>query len=513
MKVAVVGAGVAGISASYFLKEYSEHDVHLFEAADYVGGHAHAIPVPTLAARAKRTVGEPVEPNDVAWTETAFIVFNTVTYPHFCKFLKLLGVSHLESSMSWSVCRDRGAYEWASHGLGGVFLQWQNWFRPTQWRMLWDMLRFNATATRILLSGEEIMDGIGLYLERNGYSPAFRDDYLIPLTAAIWSTPPDETALDFPTSSLIRFMYNHHLMQIEGRPQWLSVAGSSKAYIDKVLGRLPAAQKHFSTPVNSVSSGLRADGSTAVTLTTARGESLEFDHVIMTCHADHTRDILQRGGGMTLEERTVLSGFEFGKNNRVVVHSDPSLMPRRKEAWCAWNYLTQTREAKGNSAVSVTFWMNLLQKIPEAKFGTVLGTLNPPFEPRPDLVIGEYNYEHPHMTAASKVAKAALPSIQNKRGITFAGAWSGYGFHEDGITSSMRAVERSLPDKLGHAVESAFFQSAEFVRRGLVASGVSALLFWLTYAIILCVETILQSFAGPKAAARVASARQAFEGQ
>ncbi|KZV83527.1 FAD/NAD(P)-binding domain-containing protein [Exidia glandulosa HHB12029] len=507
MRVAVVGAGAGGIASSSFLNKYSEHEVHLFEAADYAGGHAHAIAVPSLKAQEKHKMSEAIPESEVAWTETAFIVFNTATYPNFCKYLELLGVSHLMSDMSWSVSRDRGAYEWASRGLRNFFVQWENIFSARHWRILWDMLRFNATATSFLFGGSEPTGSIGEFIDSRGYSRAFRDDYFIPLTAAIWSTPVDETALDFPASTLIRFMYNHHLLQISGRPQWLTVSGSSKAYIDRALEGIPAAQKHFNTAIHSVVTSVTPDGQPVHQLTTATGETYSVDHVILACHADHALEILTRGSGPTEEEHAVLSGFTFGRNNRVVMHRDERLMPARKAAWSAWNYLTLSQAKTPINDVSVTFWMNLLQQIPESKFGTVLGTLNPPFEPLPETILGEYWYEHPHMTEKSRIARAALPAIQNKRGITFVGGWTGYGFHEDAVTSAMRVlsehlsvqlpfqpltVERSRPDNIKHHTIRVCFEAAELMRREISKLSTS-LRVYLLLAVLLVVYPFVRA--------------------
>ena len=278
------------------------------------------------------------------------MAFNRPTYPNFMRLLTLLGVDASDSDMSWCVSAAkptwRSRYEWASHGLLSFFVQRSNWFRPRHWRLLWDILRFSATATRAMRRGDISEESIDEFMLRHGFGEAFREDYMIvccicllfqthpfklmklfsifqPLTAAIWSTPPDATALYFPASTHLRFMYNHHMLGLGGRHQWLTVAGSSRAYIQRILSRIASDQKHFSTPVQSVwsSDQPKVGDRRKVMLRTEAGETHEFDHVIMATHADVTLDILRRGGG-TAEEEKVLGQFPFQPNNRVVMHRD-----------------------------------------------------------------------------------------------------------------------------------------------------------------------------------------------
>jgi predicted NAD/FAD-binding protein len=226
----------------------------------------------------------------------------------------------IASEMSFSVSRDRGLYEWAGGSLGQLFAQRINVFNPSQWRMIWDILRFNAGAIAYLKSGDT-QESIGSYLDRQGYSAGFRDNYLLPMTAAIWSTPPDKAALDFPAFTLLRFMHNHHLLQILDRPQWLTLKSGSHSYVNAILDRLPAAQYHTSTSIVSVKTGKVGE---QVHLTTDHGDELAFDHVIFATHADTTLDILKRGQGVTKEEIAVLGAFEFSENV-AYLHSDPNV--------------------------------------------------------------------------------------------------------------------------------------------------------------------------------------------
>ncbi|ELU37906.1 amine oxidase [Rhizoctonia solani AG-1 IA] len=370
-------------------------------------------------------------------------------YPNFLRFLALpdVKVPVVPTEMTFSVSRDKGDFEWAGKDPTALFCQIQNLFQPGMWRMVWDILRFNASARRLIEESSESSSNtktelsIGDYLTQEGYSNKFVDDYLIPMTAAIWSTPPDTCALDFPARTLIRFMHNHHLLQIIGKPKWLTIPGGSHKYVNRILDKLPKPQLHLSTPVQSIST---SPGSSKVQIKLPSGTE-EFDHVILATHSDTSLRILRQGTGVTADEEKILESFLWSKN-RAVLHSDVDLMPKRRAAWSCWNYLTFSEinaqgEKRANvNEVSLTYCMNHLQHIDENYHGPVLVTLNPPFEPRPELVIDQSLYEHPVMSAQSIAAQAQLPKIQNIRGISYAGAWTKYGFHEDGFTSGLRAA-------------------------------------------------------------------------
>ncbi|CAE6450754.1 unnamed protein product [Rhizoctonia solani] len=493
-RVAVVGSGVSGLAATWALNEYSNAEVHLFEADSRPGGHANTV-------RFKRPgANEGTEGIDV---DTGFIVCNPPSYPNFLKFLALpnVNVPVVATEMTFSVSRDKGDFEWAGKDPATLFCQIQNLFRPGMWRMIWDILRFNASARRLIEEKPEFSSNttselsIGDYLKQEGYSNEFIDDYLIPMTAAIWSTPPDICALDFPARTLIRFMHNHHLLQVIGKPKWLTIPGGSHKYVNRILAKLPSSQLHLSTPVNGIST---SPGSSKVQIKLASGAE-EFDHVILATHSDISLRILRQGAGITIDEEEILGSFLWNKN-RAVLHSDVNLMPRRRAAWSCWNYLTFSEiNAQGEKRANVnevaltctcspnhdsndtpnhitlasirtylrpleippprhlnpkysqltcvlisTDCMNHLQHISESNYGPVLVTLNPPFEPRPELIVDQSLYEHPVMSAQSIAAQAELHKIQSTRGISYAGAWTKYGFHEDGFASGLRAAA-SLP--------------------------------------------------------------------
>ncbi|KAL6302846.1 FAD/NAD(P)-binding domain-containing protein [Sparassis latifolia] len=449
MKVAVVGSGVSGLAATWLLNEYTDHEVHLYEADSRPGGHANTVSF-TIPGK---------EPVDV---DTGFIVFNPDTYPNFLRFLRQyppLRERIRETCMTFSVSRDAGAFEWAGTSLRAIFCQRSRLLDPRMWRLLYDVVRFNACAPRLLVErnrrrGDSYTEelSIGEYLRKEGYSNSFMDNYLIPMTAAIWSTPPDKCALDFPARTLIQFMHNHHLLQIISKPAWLTLEGGSQTYVKQILASLPASQLHLSTPVASVTSNPTdvnsSDGAGplySVEITTSSDERKTYDHVILACHADTSLAILRAGGGLTPDEERSLGAFGWSKNE-AVLHCDERLMPIRRAAWSCWNYLTKSEQdsagrTKANiDDVSLTYWMNDLQHISMERHGPVFVTLNPPFEPHPKQVVGWYQYDHPILGTEAVRAQEEMALIQHTRGISYAGAWLKYGFHEDGFTSGLRAA-------------------------------------------------------------------------
>ncbi|CAN8103304.1 unnamed protein product [Discula destructiva] len=449
-KVAIVGSGCAGIAALWALNR-THHDVYLYEAAGRLGGHT----------------------NTVEWTrgkyktqvDTGFIVLNEATYPNFIKFLNKVKVPTVPTEMTFSVSRDHGLFEWAGTSLGAVFCQRRHIFSLRMWRMIFDIVRFNQFALDLLTEDDTVRDAhhvsvngngaarmkrsgaeetIGQYLDREGYSDAFRDDYLIPMTAAVWSTKPDSCALEFPAVTLVRFLWNHHLLStVAARPQWLTIPDGSKAYIDAVMKGFPPNHLFLNAEVTKITN--EKNGRVRLH---ANGSSEVFDHVILATHADQAMKIIQHSA--TAEESSTLKDFETSKNT-AILHSDLTHMPANPKAWTSWNYLTLTSPVTGKSnidQVSLTYNMNILQHIPRTAFGDVLVTLNPLHEPDPSTVQGRYEYEHPLYTAASVRAQGELSRIQNRRGISYCGAWTKYGFHEDGFSSGLAVARDHLGAKL-----------------------------------------------------------------
>jgi len=487
-KVAVVGSGSAGIAALWALNR-TYHDVYLYEAADRLGGHT----------------------NTVEWksgkystqVDTGFIVLNTATYPNFINFLKKVGVETEPTEMTFGVSRDQGLFEWAGTNLGAIFAQRRNWLSPKMWRMIFDIVRFNQFALDLLMEEDEPAhnqsgmanhvdqaETIGEYLQREGYSDAFRDDYLIPMTAAVWSTSPDKCSLEFPAVTLVRFLWNHHLLStIAARPQWLTLKDGAKSYIDAVMKGFPPNHLFLNTPVQHVDNG--KDGRPRLHLENAKVET--FDHVILATHGDQALSIIDTDA--TLEERSILSCFQTSKNE-VALHSDLSLMPQRRKAWSSWNYLTLSSPTEGKAnidKVSLTYNMNILQHIPHNPFGDVLVTLNPLHKPRRDLTRAWYYYNHPLYTPSAVRAQKLLPKIQNKRGISYAGAWTKYGFHEDGFSSGLHVAQEHLGAKLPFEFKDSTYSRGKKPSLGLADHLVRLIIMFLQVFVIQILERFLGS--------------------
>lgn len=359
--------------------------------------------------------------------------------------------------MTFGISRDAGAFEWSGTSAKSLFAQPENALKLSFWRMIFDIVRFNQFALDLLsippgssAANAATEMSIGKYLEREGYSHAFRDDYLIPMTACVWSTGADKCALEFPVLTLVRFMWNHHLLStISERPPWLTVDGGARNYIEAVIKVCSNAHIHLNTPVEVV---CRKNGSMLLKLGGGQTSRTEvFDEVVLACHGDQARSIVAET--VTPEEREFLSAFETTPNI-AYLHSDLSLMPRNRTAWSAWNYLTTSAspsialssQSKENPAgalqtVSLTYNMNILQHLPRATFSDVLVTLNPETPPSPSLTQGTYHYRHPLYNTRMISAQDKLGDLQGKNGIWYAGAWTGYGFHEDGCRSGMQVGE------------------------------------------------------------------------
>ncbi|PKS12229.1 hypothetical protein jhhlp_001528 [Lomentospora prolificans] len=437
-KIAVVGSGCAGLAAVWALKK-THHDVFLYESADRLGGHTNT--VDWKAGKYTTTV------------DTGFIVLNAATYPNFINFLRSVNVPIDATDMTFSVSRDRGFFEWAGTNIDSIFCQRRNIISPRFWRMVFDIIRFNQFALDLLIedherstpSDEPLMNGyhplnatIGEYLEREGYSDAFRDDYLIPMTAAVWSTSPDKCSLEFPAITLVRFLWNHHLLStISSRPQWLTLRRCGQSYIDAIMQGFPPSRVSLNATVESLTN--EPDGK--VRLKLSSGDSPVYDHVILATHGDQAWSIIQNSA--TKEEKSIMSVFKTSLN-KAVLHSDLSLLPQSQKAWSCWNYITKSSPTgKANiDTVCLTYNMNLLQHIPRETFGDVLVTLNPLHKPNPSKTQGEYLYTHPLYTPEAVRAQERLHKIQERRGISYVGAWTKYGFHEDGFSSGLAAAER-----------------------------------------------------------------------
>jgi predicted NAD/FAD-binding protein len=411
MKIAIIGAGISGLASAWLLAR--RHEVTLFEAGDYIGGHTHTV---DIEMQGKRFA-----------VDTGFLVFNHRTYPNLTALFRNLGVETAASDMSFAVSLAEPSLEWAGSTLATLFAQKRNLGRPGFWRMLQDTLRFNrATAAEVSSALPEIT--LGDYLQQGRYSAEFRDWYLLPMAAAIWSCP-TQAMLGYPLTTFVRFARNHGLLQITDRPQWHTVRGGARHYVERIVEQLDDVR--LATPVRSI---LReADG---VWLGLPGGECERFDQVVLACHSDQALALL--GAAATPAERNILGAIRY-QPNRAVLHTDARLLPRDPRVWSAWNYMAGPGKLD-QRPVSVSYLLNHLQPLPVDS--PVIVTLNPHIEPDPAKVLGDYDYDHPLFDQAAIGAQAQLGAIQGVEHLWFCGAWAGYGFHEDGLASALAVANR-----------------------------------------------------------------------
>lgn len=409
-KIAVVGSGISGAAAAWALSAHA--DVTLYEADDRAGGHTATVDVDYDG----RTI-----PVDIG-----FIVYNELNYPELTKLFDHLDVETHESRMGFSLSLDEGRLEWSGQSYRSIFAQPRNAFSPTFLRMLSEIMRFNRVCVADRDAGRLAGRTIGAYLKDSGFSAAFRDDYLIPMAAAIWSTPRIQM-LEYPASTFVTFFENHRLIHSD-RPIWRTVTGGSRNYHQKLLA--PLKDKVLvSSPVETV-----IRDALGVTIWAKDREPARYDAVVLAGHSDQSLKIL---GDASPLETSILSAIPY-RPNRVVLHRDPRLMPKRKGVWSAWNYLRSSR-GSGEPEVCVTYWMNDLQGIDRDY--PLFVSLNPAVEPRAELTFGEWSFSHPQFDAGAISAQTRLSEIQGSRRTWFAGAWTGYGFHEDGLRSGLNAAE------------------------------------------------------------------------
>jgi predicted NAD/FAD-binding protein len=412
VKVAVIGSGIGGISTAWLLSPL--HDVDVYEAEPTLGGHTRTIDVDCGAG-----------PFPV---DTGFQVFNRRTYPNLIRFLERLGVHANDADMSFSVQVRDEDIEWSGTNLDTVFAQRKNVTNPKFLRMLADVVRLSRDADRLLV--DPTVEGLtlGELMKREGYSDAFTDWYLIPMGDAIWSTPPGDM-FDYPALTFLRFCDNHGLLHIFGKPAWLSVDGGARSYI-------AAASQSFSGEVFESEPVERVERTaTGVRVYTA-SRTRDYDVAVFATHPPQTRAIL--GDGMSADETAVLGAFDYWPND-VVVHTDESFMPSSRRAWASWNWYSATSDIT-KAMLMLTYRINTLQNLP-AGTPTVMETLNRDRDPAEGTVLAELSFDHPMYSRAAVAAQAALPAIQGVDRLYFAGAWTRYGFHEDGILAGVHVAE------------------------------------------------------------------------
>ena len=435
MRIAIVGSGIAGQAAALALHA-AGHAVTVYERETRAGGHAATVEISYRGTQIA--------------VDTGFIVYNTLNYPNLTAFFEWAGVETQASSMSFSVSADNGAFEWCGREgkgvLSGLFAQKSNLLSASYLIMLREILRFQATAKRDRAAASIGPGSLADYLRRGGFSKRLQRDYLVPMGAAIWSTSPG-AMLEFPAQSFIDFFDNHCLLQWN-RPQWRSVTGGSRAYVAKIQAILAGCVR-LATPVTRIR---RWPG--RVEVSDAHGDTTAYDHVVLATHARQALALLDDASP---SEHNLLSPMRTSAND-VVLHCDARLMPRRRAAWGAWNFLRSGQDDA--TRVAVTYWMNILQGIDPAC--PLFISLNPPFEPAAESVFGRYSYAHPQFDAPALAARACLGEIQGKNRTWFCGAWTGHGFHEDGMASGLGVAARlGVAAPWAQSLRPAFRDAAE----------------------------------------------------
>lgn len=425
LDIAVIGAGISGLSAAWLLSK--AHRVSVYEKEDRPGGHANTV--------------------DSGWSgpvDTGFIVYNEPCYPNLTALFSHLRVPTRATEMSFSASLDGGRVEYAGSSLATLFAQKRNLLRPRFWRMLVDLLRFYREAPGLLSSPDAETMTLGEVLDRGGYSEAFIRDHLLPMAAAIWSTPA-EAMRDHPAAAFVRFCENHGLLKVSGRPVWRTVEGGSRTYVAAMLDDMDGAMR-LNAAVEAVS---RADG--RVQIRDRRGEVRSYDHVVIAAHADQALAMLEEP---TPDERRILGAFAY-ERNLAILHEDAALMPQRRGVWSSWNYLSRPNDT-GADSVCVTYWMNRLQGfLPPDR--DLFVTLNPIVQPRQGAIVRSFLYDHPIFDMAALSAQKQLWNLQGRRNIWFAGSYFGAGFHEDGLQAGLAVAEAlggvrrpwTVPDESG----------------------------------------------------------------
>ena len=445
-RVAIVGAGISGLGCAYALRQTPDLDITVFEGGDHIGGHSNTVDLTLNTPQGPVTHG----------VDTGFLVFNRKTYPRLLRLFEDIKVPIAPSEMSFSVsieaknqARAGRKIEWAGNDINSLFGQRSNLFSLSFWRMVIDILRFNRLATQLAQKqielGHEYTDPdecIADFLDRHHFSHSFRENYFLPMIGAIWSCS-IEQMLGFPIQTMVRFCHNHGLLQIQNRPQWLTVKGGSREYVSRLVAAL---EKHHVQIVRDAVTQVNAatDQNLAVEIITTLG-SQWFDEVIMACHSDQTLQLVQ---GIPEQARHILAAIPY-QQNRAILHTDERFLPETKRCWAAWNYTAQAGVLPTNQHhVSVNYLINRLQPLPDALADTqIIVSLNPLNEPDPRLVHAEIHYAHPVFDMRAIQAQKELPLIQGNNSIWYCGAWTGFGFHEDGLRSG-ELVAKDLLESL-----------------------------------------------------------------
>ena len=411
-KIAVIGSGIAGLSSAWLLNK--AHQVTLYEKDDRLGGHSN-----TVSFDLK---GQQIN------VDTGFIVFNPVNYPNLVKFFEHLNLATCETDMTFAVSINDGQLEYSGSGLGGLFAQKRNLFSPPFWSMIKDLMRFYRNADKMMLDSSLAEVSLGELLQRHGYGDRFIYDHLLPMGAAIWSTPVKQM-LDYPALSFLRFCKNHGLLQVNDRPQWHTIPGGSIGYVNKIAAELEGKIR-LNSRIHKVIRQPKG-----VIIEDLHGGREHYDDVVLACHADQALALL---ANPTAEEQKLLSSFPY-QRNQAFLHMDQNLLPKDRKTWSSWNYMA-SGSGRDDRQVSVSYWMNCLQ--PLATKEPIIVSLNPLKEPAPDKMIRSFFYDHPAFGRDSLKNQQKLWNLQGCQNTWFCGAWFGYGFHEDGIQSGLAVAEQ-----------------------------------------------------------------------
>ena len=421
MKIAIIGSGISGLAVAHALRGQAE--LTLFETGDYFGGHTHTVDITLPTPQGLRSWG----------VDTGFLVFNERTYPKLIALLAELGVATAKTDMSFSV-KARGVLgertlEWNGANLNTVFAQRRNLLSPRFLRMLREVLRFNRLATQLAESGQdaELLQPLGEWLQAQRFGAEFRDGYFLPMMACIWSCPTGQM-LQFPVSTMVRFCHNHGLIQVNDRPQWWTVIGGARHYVEKIIAGVP--DKRLSMPVR----GIERDAQ-GVTLYTDAGAE-RFDEVVLATHSDQALALLRQPSAAEVRN---LGAIRY-QANRAVLHTDASVLPERRLAWAAWNYERAPATAQEHSRVCLHYLLNQLQPLPFEQ--PVIVTLNPLRPIEEHHVLGDFDYAHPVFDVPALRAQAEMPKLQGQQHTWYCGAWMGYGFHEDGLHAGLAVAQQ-----------------------------------------------------------------------
>lgn len=441
-RIAIIGAGISGLGCAYALRQHPDFEITLYEGGNHIGGHSNTVDFSCEVAGETITHG----------VDTGFLVFNRKTYPRLVRLFEEIQAPVAPSEMSFSVSIDvsekNPAYpkiEWSGTDLNAFFGQRSNIFSTSFWRMALDILRFNYLATK--LAKRQISEGhhfkqpdetIAQFLDRNKFSQSFQENYFLPMIGAIWSCSVEQM-LEFPIQTMIRFCHNHGLLQIQNRPQWLTVQGGSREYVKRIVAALELHNVAIRRePVLRVNTTQGDRDKSQVEVISPSG-SAWFDEVVMACHSDESLALIH---GLDQQTKNILAAVPYQKN-RAILHTDSRFLPETKRCWAAWNYTAKSgKTSSAKQHVSVNYLINYLQPLPkQLKDIPIIVSLNPTSEPDPKLVHQEIQYSHPVFDMRAIQAQKELPLIQGNSSIWYCGAWTGFGFHEDGLRSGELVAE------------------------------------------------------------------------